>query len=143
MDETTVKLGLCLSLEEVFQPWELDGVTRRDARRHRGRLLQNLARLSLFAGGLTFVCLVPCVYGLPLAIVTWIVSQRDLDRICAGSMDQEGYHPTQKARSDSHAAIWLNVLGLLFWCLLPATAILLYLLLAPGFLKALVALLFG
>ena len=105
-------------LEEVFQPWELAGEARRDCEPHRAGLLAALARISLLAGGLSFVCPPASLVGLPLGLVTRAMARRDLDLIFAGGMDHRGYRRTEKARSASHAGVILSLLGPLLWLLL-------------------------
>jgi hypothetical protein len=100
------------TLEQVFQPWELTGDARRDCAPHRANLLIKMARLSLVAAGLSFFGLPVNLIGLPLGLGTWAMACHDRDRICAGDMDQTGYHPTEKARSDSRAAVFLNILAI-------------------------------
>jgi hypothetical protein len=111
-------------LEELFQPWELAGESPRDCEPHRAGLLLLMARVSLLAGGLSFVCLVPALVGVPLGLVTGAWARRDLDRICTGRMDQDGYRQTERARSDARAGVILGLLGLLFW---PTWLVLLFL----------------
>jgi hypothetical protein len=100
-----------LSLEEVFQPWELTGASRRDCRSERGRLLLGLARISLFLGGLSLLCAPLGLLGFPLGLVIRRMARRDLDAIFAGEMDPRGRQRTEKAWSDSQAAIFLNLVG--------------------------------
>jgi hypothetical protein len=104
-----------LTLEEVFEPWELVGKSRRDCLPHRARLLRLMAYVSCLAGGLSIVCLVPALLGLPLGLLARAMARRDLDLICGGDMDHRGYHETEKARADSHAGVLLNLWGLFFW----------------------------
>jgi hypothetical protein len=106
-----------LTLEEVFEPWELVGQSRRDCEPHRARLLLVFSRISLGAGCLSLIpCfgLIPAIFGFWLGIATRTMARRDLDMISAGDMDHQGYHETDKARSNSHAAVMLSVLGFLF-----------------------------
>jgi hypothetical protein len=107
-----------LTAEEVFEPWELSGESRYDCEPHRARLLAFLAYGSLVAGSLSFVCFFTGLVGLPLGLVAWSMARRDLDRISAGDMDQNGYHPTEKARSNAQAGVFLNLLGM-FCCGIP------------------------
>jgi hypothetical protein len=103
------------TLEELFQAWELAGESPRDCEPHRAGLLLLMARASLLAGGLSFVCLLPALAGIPLGLLTGAWARRDLDLICAGRMDQDGYRETERARSDGRAGAILGPLGLLFW----------------------------
>lgn len=110
MDDRAENAGRPI-LADVFQPWEAKGGSRRDCAPHRARLLTAMARWSLIAAGLSFLGLPANVIGLPLGWTAWRMACRDRDRICAGNMDQEGYHPTEQARSDSRAALVLNLLS--------------------------------
>jgi hypothetical protein len=105
------------TLAEVFHPWEWSGESRRDCKPHRARLLLLLARASLLAGALSFLCLPFGIIGLPLGLVTRAMARRDLDLISAGEMDHRGYKLTEKARSDSHASVILSLLPFSFWFL--------------------------
>jgi hypothetical protein len=107
-------------LEDLFRPWELVGEARRDCQPHRAGLLLWLARISLLAGGLSFVCLPFGLIGLALALGTRRLARRDLESIFAGEMDQYGYAPTEKARADSNVAVVVSLLGSLFWLVLLA-----------------------
>ena len=84
-----------LTAEEIFQPWELDGRSRFDCLPDRAWLLTPLARVSVLAGGLSFLCLLPAAVGLPLGVIVAFLARRDLDDMAAGEMDQRGYHATQ------------------------------------------------
>jgi hypothetical protein len=111
-DPATPNAKALPALEDIFQPWELVGRSRRDCDPHRGDMLRRMARFSLLAAGLSFFGLPFNLVGLPLGLITWSMACRDRDRICAGDMDQAGYHLTEKARSDSRAAVFLNILVL-------------------------------
>jgi hypothetical protein len=76
-----------------------------------------LARLSVLAGGLSFLCFLPTAVGLPLGIVTAFLAWRDRDDMAAGEMDQRGYHATRKAWSGARAGAVLSLLGDLVWSL--------------------------
>jgi hypothetical protein len=112
------------TLEEVFEPWELAGESRRDCEPHRARLLRALARVSFLAGGLSIFCLLPALLGLPLGLMTRAMAGRDLDLISAGNMDHRGYHETEQARSDSHTGVILSLLGILGWFVVGAVLVL-------------------
>lgn len=108
------------TIDEVFQPWELLGESRRDCEPHRGRLLRRLARISLLTGGLSFLCPPLALIGLPMGLLIRMLARRDLDAIFAGEMDHRGYAETEKARNDSHAGVVVSWLGLLFWSVMLA-----------------------
>ena len=128
------------TIDEVFQPWELIGESRRDCEPHRGRLLRWLARISLLVGVLSFlyppiaalllfdgmgleagwlqlslVLLPNGLMGFLLGSVIQMLARRDLDAMSAGNMDQRGYGDTEKARIESHAGAVVSLLGSLFW----------------------------
>jgi hypothetical protein len=111
MDAKPDGTGRPLTAEEVFQPWELDGRSRCDCLPDRAWLLTPLARASVLAGGLSFLCFLPAAVGLPLGVVTASLARRDLDAMAAGDMDQRGYHATRKAWSDARAGAVLSLLG--------------------------------
>ena len=127
-------------IDEVFQPWELLGESRRDCVSHRGRLLGWLAWISVLVGGLSF--LYPPIAAILLVDIGWVkpgwlqlglvvlpmglfgfllgwviqrLARRDLDAMSAGEMDHRGYAETEKARGDSHAGAIVSLLGLFFW----------------------------
>lgn len=118
------------TLEEVFQPWEIEGKSRRDCLTHRAGLLVPLASLSLLFGVLS--CPFPFIgiLGGALGLVTWILARRDLDAMDAGNMDIQGRKETEKAWSNGHAGMVVSIIGSLFWLLL-ATCV--YFLFRDGF----------
>jgi hypothetical protein len=101
------------ALEQLFQPWELVGESRRDCRSHRAGLLLAMARLSLLLGGLSLLCPPLGLIGLPLALIIRRMARRDLDAMFAGDMDQRGRQRTEKAWSDSLAAAFIYLIGCL------------------------------
>jgi hypothetical protein len=109
-DEAT---GRRLTAEEIFQPWELSGQSRRDCLPHRAGLLGPMSYVSLVAGGATFACLVSALIAFPLGIATYLMACHDLELIRRGDMDQSGFHRTEKARSDARAGVILACLGFL------------------------------
>jgi hypothetical protein len=109
MDDQLEK-DIPLTIEDVFRPWELVGESRLDCAPHRAHLLIKMARLSLIAAGLAFFGLPFNLVGIPLGLLAWSMACHDRDQICAGNMDHRGYHLTERARSDSRAAVILNLL---------------------------------
>jgi hypothetical protein len=127
------------ALEEIFEPWELEGRSRRDCVSHRAGFLVPLAYLCLCLGGLSLVfpaialfALLSCIggdcsglillacpavvlLGFPLSFIARQMARRDLDLIFLGKMDHRGYALTEKARSNSHAAVKLYLLGIAVW----------------------------
>jgi hypothetical protein len=101
--------------EEIFQPWQLAGESRRDCEPHRAQFLSALAYISLLLGGLSFLCLLPGFLGLVLGLMTGMMARRDLDLIVTGDMDQRGYAQTDRAWGNARAAMKLSFLGLLAW----------------------------
>jgi hypothetical protein len=140
------------TLEEIFEPWELEGRSRCDCVSHRAGCLVPLATLCLWAGAISLISpfcglfgLILCAFGegiglvglllffpfpllgLALSVAIRNMARRDLDLIFAGKMDHRGYQQTEKARSDSHAAVMLHLLVPVFWLALGVAFFLLYL----------------
>jgi hypothetical protein len=102
------------------RPWEGSAAVRREVAPHRGTLLRGLAHVS-FACGLAAVAFgVPAVVGLPLAVVTYTLANRDLDRMGYRRLDPRGRPETWAAGERAGLAITLNLLGslacLVLWC---------------------------
>ena len=104
-----------LDAEAIFKPWEMIGESRRDSLPHRARALTVLARTALFASGLGFLCPLLSLTGIVLGLTTRILARRDLDLICAGEMDQDGYVLTGKAWAEARVALILGFLGSIWW----------------------------
>ena len=116
-------------LDATFEPWELDGGSKRDCTSHRADMLKRMAAFSTGAGYLSlflFPLLVPSLTAMLLGLLTRAMAERDLDRMRAGAMDNRGYQETEKAWFDSRAAVIVSVLGPLIW-FIPMTAIFLLL----------------
>ena len=65
---------------------------RRDVAPHRAHLLRTLANVG-FACGIAAVAFgVPAVVGLPLAVVTYTLANRDLDRMGGRRLAPSGRH---------------------------------------------------
>jgi hypothetical protein len=107
--------GRPTTLAEVFTPWEAAGESRRDCRPHRAESLLLLARCGILAGGLSFPFVFPSFVGLALGGLTRALARHDLDLICRGDMDQDGYRPTANAFAEARTAMIVSALGLLFW----------------------------
>ncbi len=90
----------------------LDDLVRRDYEPHRGALILTLGNLSMIVGGLSL-----CTFGIgaavsvPLGILTWLMANRDLERMGDGRMDPLGRSQTQTGRTGAVAGI---ILGLIF-----------------------------
>jgi hypothetical protein len=123
-----------LTAEEVFTPWEMDGRSRRDSKRHRAGLLRGMAYVSILAGGASWICVVTAFIGLVLGLAAWRMACRDLDLIRRGDMDTGGFHQTEKARSDARAGTILCLLGLFLWSVL-AVFVIYYLLIAASVMR--------
>ena len=105
-------------LDATFEPWELDGGSKRDCTSHRADMLKRMAAFSTIAGYLSlflFPLLVPSLTAMLLGLLTRAMAGRDLNRMQAGAMDNRGYRETEKAWFDSRAAVIVSVLGLLAW----------------------------
>ncbi len=137
-------------LEATFEPWELDGGSKRDCAPHRAGLLILLSYFSIAATWLfvllfpvwlavparlldqkktrrdptrwacCLLCLFPALTAFGGSLGTRILAQRDLARMKAGDMDCRGYHETDKVWRTSRATLWLGVLGPLAWAILVA-----------------------
>lgn len=107
-----------LPLQDIFRPWELSGEARYDCEPHRAKQLAIPAYISIVAGIASLICFYPALVGLPLGLVVWSMARQDLDRIAAGDMDHNGYHPTERVRSNARAGVILSIMGTV-WCGLP------------------------
>jgi hypothetical protein len=87
---------------------------------HRAHLLRTLASVSLACGVAALLLGAPAVVGLPLAIVTYTLANRDLDRMGGRRLDPRGRPETWAACDHAGQAITLNLLGplacLILWC---------------------------
>jgi hypothetical protein len=87
---------------------------------HRAHLLRALANGS-FACGVPAVAFgVPAVVGLPLAVASYTLANRDLDRMGCRRLDPRGRAETWAAWERAGQAITLNSLGplacVVLWC---------------------------
>jgi hypothetical protein len=102
------------------RPWEQRGAVRRDVAPHRAHLLRTLANVSFACGVAAVAFGVPAVVGLPLAVVTYTLANRDLDRMGCRRPDPRGRPETWAAGERAGLAITLNLLGplacLVLWC---------------------------
>jgi hypothetical protein len=87
---------------------------------HRAHLLRTLANVSFACGVAAVAFGVPVVIGLPLAVVTYTLANRDLDRMGCRRLDPRGRAETWAACERAGQAITLNLLGplacLILWC---------------------------
>ena len=84
---------------------------RRSYEPHRGGLILALGIISLF------VC------GLIMGPIAWVMGSNDLKAMDAGRMDPEGRGQTQAGRIIGMISALLNVLGILFYCVIIGFAI--------------------
>ena len=77
-----------------------------------------------------FPLLIPSLVAILFGLLTRALAGRDLNQMRAGAMDNRGYHETEKAWSDSRAAVIVSALGALIW-LPPIILIVILLLRAP------------
>jgi hypothetical protein len=93
---------------------------RRDVTPHRAHLLRTLANVGFSCGIAAVAFGVPAVVGLPLAVVTHTLANRDLDRMGCRRLDPRGRPETWAAGERAGLAITLNLLGplacLVLWC---------------------------
>jgi hypothetical protein len=92
------------------RPWQL-GVMRRDCEPDRGCLLTFLSGVALACGVLSFLVALPALLGLPLGILTARMADRDLTRICHGSLDPGGHRLTCAALCRVERAVHWNAVG--------------------------------
>jgi predicted Zn finger-like uncharacterized protein len=81
--------------DEDDRPWER-GATRRDSEPHRGPLVLTLGIISIVDGAISLIgCPYLSVFGLGLGIPTWVMGQRDLNKMRSGLKDPRGQPQTQ------------------------------------------------
>lgn len=108
--------------EEVDErPWEQSTVVRRDCEPSRGRFLRHLVIVALGCSLSTYFCFATGLLGLPLGIAVWLMTKRDLAKMQAGLMDQDGKKETIEAQHDAVSCILLVgipslLLGLCLGC---------------------------
>lgn len=112
-----------LTAEDIFTPWEMIGQSRRDSLPHRALLMRTMAYFSVLIAGLSLLCGAVGLLAVPLATATWWMAYRDLNLIRRGDMDTEGFHATEKARSDARGAIALSLCGFFIWFLVAAALV--------------------
>jgi hypothetical protein len=62
------------------------------------------------------LCLaVPALFGLPLGAAAWVLGQRDLVRMRAGSMDRAGRGDVQRAMDLAIVGALLSLFSLVIW----------------------------
>jgi hypothetical protein len=102
------------------RPWEGSAAVPRDVAPHRAHLLRTLANVGFACGGAAVAFGVPAVVGLPLAVVTYTLENRDLDRMGGRRLDPRGRPETWAPCERAGQAITLNLLGplacLVLWC---------------------------
>ena len=103
--------------DEDDPPSEQSGAVRRDCESHRGPLLKALGAVTVVLGLLSFVLLVPGLFGLILYGVVVMLAQRDLAKMSAGLMDPAGVEETEAARNYAALGGLLSGFGCLCFCL--------------------------
>ena len=102
------------------RPWEGSAAVRRDVAPHRAHLLRTLANVGFACGVAAVAFGVPAVVGLPLAVATYTLANRDLDRMASRRLDPRGRAETWAAWERAGQAITLNSLGplacVVLWC---------------------------
>jgi hypothetical protein len=107
--------ALPLTAEGIFEPWELEGKSKRDCLPHRAKLLSRMSYASMLAAGASFSCFVPAIIGLVLGLAAWTMANQDLRQIRKGEMDTNGHHATLIARNNAVVASALCVIAPLVW----------------------------
>jgi len=135
-------------VKTVFEPWELEGATKRDCAPDRAGLLTGLALFTTIAAwfnvtffplllivpagildhkstrrdpvGMTFclLSLTPPLTAIGSALVTRNLAARDLERIRTGDMDPRGQYESEKAWSRARICLWACLLGPCAWMIL-------------------------
>ena len=91
-------------------PWEQSGDVRRDAEPHRGHLLRLLANFSVACGIVSFCTFFPSIVGLLLGLTAFVMARRDLKKMRAGVMDDQGREETENAWGHAFFGVILNFL---------------------------------
>jgi hypothetical protein len=99
--------------DEEVPPWEARGQIRRDCAPHRGSVLVLLGSGALVCGMLAVCLIVPGLFGLPFGLVIYVLSQRDLERMKAGTMDPDGRTLTIQGGELAVGGALLSLLGLI------------------------------
>src|SRR5947209_5457596 len=113
-------------LETVFEPWELEGRSKRDCISHRAGLLKLLTKASVIAGCISvfaFPLLIPSLVAIVTGLSARAMAAHDLDQMRSGEMDHRGYRETEKAWFDSLVGIILSLVGFILW-LIPGALLL-------------------
>ncbi len=116
-------------LETVFEPWELEGRSKRDCVSHRAGLLQFLTKASFIAGCISvfvFPLLIPSLVAIVTGLSARMMAARDLVEMRAGEMDHRGYRATEKAWFDSRVGMILSLVGFILWLFPGALLLALY-----------------
>jgi hypothetical protein len=100
---------------EEPRPWERPGAVRRDVAPHRGNWLLLLARTALAFGALALCLAVPALVGLPVGAAVWVLGQRDLARMRAGTLDPSGRGDVQRAMDLAIVGALLSLFGLVIY----------------------------
>jgi hypothetical protein len=116
-------------LEIVFEPWELEGGSKRDCISHRADLLKLLTKASFIAGCISvfaFPLLIPSLVAIVTGLSARMMAARDLVEMRAGEMEHRGYRATEKAWFDSQVGMILSLVGFIFWLFPGALLLALY-----------------
>jgi hypothetical protein len=102
------------------RPWEQPGAMRRDCEPHRGRLLENLAIVSVVCSAFSLLVF-PVAISVPLSAAVVLIARLDLKKMSAGTMDRKGANTVRSARLISLISLLVTLLyallfaGLFYW----------------------------
>jgi hypothetical protein len=113
----------CPGCDLPLDPADADGqgewACRRDARRHRGPLIETLGSVCLWAGVLS-LCVAPLAVpvGLLTGLPALLMARHDLSQMRRGAVDPGGRRITELGRNKVVAGLVLTTLFGLFWGLM-------------------------
>jgi hypothetical protein len=108
------------NFEKDDRPWEPRQDHGEYPQPHRAKAIQTLGTLSMVCAGLVLCCgLLTSLTGLTCGITGWVMANRDLAKMSAGTMDPRGRRKTRNGRTHAIIGIILNIavilLGVAFY----------------------------
>jgi hypothetical protein len=102
------------NFEKDERPWEPRPDQEDYPLPHRAKTIQTLGTLSMVCAGLVLCCgLITTVTGLTCGITGWVMANRDLAKMNAGTMDPRGRRKTTSGRTYSIIGVILNIVVVL------------------------------